>query len=320
MSEASVSNQLIAQSEIKQPLVLAAAATVLPAVLVVAGPTAALLVLNSLQALLNFPHFIANAWTHFLFLLGFKKRRQPWGKVINSLTSQAVSGAIVTIASSDNEGQLRVIDRSSTDSNGRYGFLVTPGNYVIQAEKIGFTFPTKVIRGVYQGHAFRIDSQQTVTLDLYCDPAEATLTIGAYIRRFISLLERFRLVFLALGTGLIGYSLLLQADVFNLVLSGLYAALWFNELLHRDSSRHTLRITDVTGRALPFVLFRLYQEKSSTAFLTKITDVFGEAYVLVPGGSYTIQIPSPRNIKGISQRINLPRGIVPKNMTIKIDY
>lgn len=318
--ETVVSQQLINDNPIEQPIVLAAAATVVPAVIVVAGPTAALLVVNSLQAVANIPNFILSTWTHLMVFFGLKRRRTPWGKVIDSMTSQPITGAAVTLSLADIEGHLKPLDRIVTDNEGRYGFLTAPGNYVIQVNKVGFMFPTRITRGVYTGHAFRVDAQQTLTLDLYCDPTEAIASIALHLRRLIILLERSRFLFLLLGTGLVAYSLFIQADLFNIVLTVLYMALWFNELLHRNSSRQTLKITDTTGRPIPFALFRLYDANTQKVILTKATDSLGEAYVLVPAGDYTIQIPSPRHPEGIKQKIHLPQGIIPKHMKIAIDY
>jgi hypothetical protein len=305
---------------IGSPMVQAAAATVVPAVIAVAGPAAGIILLNTFQAFSNIPSLLSNLWTHFLFFFGIKRRREPWGKVLNSATREPIANAIVTLYLLEADGRSKLVEKVTTDNEGRYGFLVAPGNYFITVQRTNYTFPTRVLHGVYAGHAFRLDNQKTLTLDLFCDPAEATINFMGQIRRLIAFFDKFRLAFLIIGTCLVVYGYTLQVDLFNILLGVLYLFLWINEIMQSKQGRHTLQLLDTNGKPLPFTILRLFAENSQTALLTKVTDALGEAYILVPSGHYQLQIPSPRNPSGTVQGIDLPHGIVPKHTVVRVDY
>lgn len=305
---------------ISSPLIQAAAATVVPAVIAVAGPAAGIIILNTFQAFSNLPGLFSNLWTHFMFFFGIKRRREPWGKVLNSATTEPIANAIVTLYLLEADGRSKMVEKVTTDQEGRYGFLVAPGNYFITVQRANFTFPTQVLRGVYAGHAFRLDNQKTLTLDLFCDPAEATISFMGQMRRLTAFFDKFRLAFLVVGTGLVIYGYTLQIDLFNILLGALYVFLWINEIMQSKQGRHTLQLLDTTGKPLPFTILRLFAENSQTALLTKVTDALGETYILVPAGHYQLQIPSPRNPAGTVQTIDLPHGIVPKHTIVRVNY
>lgn len=293
---------------------------IIPSIIAAVGPTAGLVALNTFQALANLPSLLTNLWIHFLFLIGIKKRRLPWGRVLNSATDEPIAHALVTLSLVQTEGNLKTVERVTTDQEGRYGFLVTPGNYVISVQRTGYVFPTQILKEAYAGHAFRLNNEKTLTLDLFCDPIEAVTSWSTSIRRVVVFLHNIRFALLILGTGLIIYRLTQLADIFTIVLAAMYLGLWTSELLSKNKGRHTIKLVDDNKKPLPFTVFRLYTPGATTALVTKVTDSVGEAYVLVPGGNYTIQIPSPRHPTGATQKIDLPKGIAHRNMIISVDY
>jgi hypothetical protein len=99
-----------------------------------------------------------------------------------------------------------------------------------------------------------------------------------------------------------------------------YLVLWVSEARGFDKSRHTITLVDEHENVLPFTLFRLFKEGAKTAAATRVTDRHGEAYVLVPGGKYVMQVPTPRNPEGVLTHLNLPQGVASRSMTVHLEY
>jgi len=82
-------------------------------------------------------------WSLLLAGLGIKKRSVPWGTVYDSVTKQPLDPAYVIFQDlNGNE-----VATSITDIDGRYGFLVPPGQYRMFAHKTNYEFPSKKLSG-----------------------------------------------------------------------------------------------------------------------------------------------------------------------------
>jgi len=79
-------------------------------------------------------------------LLYYRSRTQypqNWGKVIDSLSNEPISGAFVKIYKKKNK-ELILIDSVITNLDGKYGFLIDKkGKYYIQISATGYSFPSK---------------------------------------------------------------------------------------------------------------------------------------------------------------------------------
>lgn len=111
-----------------------------------------------------------------LLLLG-KRKRQAWGQVYNTLTRLPVDLAMVRLVDAKNN---RVIQSRVTDKEGRYVFLVAPGEYLIEVVKQGFAFPSQLLKGaqsdgrmvdIYHGETIRAaEDGVMITPNIPLDP------------------------------------------------------------------------------------------------------------------------------------------------------
>jgi hypothetical protein len=65
-------------------------------------------------------------------------KEKEFGQVLDVSTGLPVSGAIVRIFNED-----RQIDVAITDKQGRYSFILEPGNYFLKATANGYVFPSE---------------------------------------------------------------------------------------------------------------------------------------------------------------------------------
>lgn len=92
----------------------------------------------------------------------------PWGTVKNSETKQPIKLAMVRLIDAKTN---HVIDTEVTDPNGRFGFFVAPGKYLVSVMKDGYHFPPKNAKG-YQGEMIETTSSDegAIKFDIYMDP------------------------------------------------------------------------------------------------------------------------------------------------------
>ncbi len=109
-----------------------------------------------------------------LLLVG-RKRRYKWGMVYNSLNKLPVDLAVVRLIDAQTK---RVVQSKVTDKNGRFGFIVKPGKYILKVVKKGYIFPSNVLRkiksdgkllDIYHGEIIEVVSNSAVTPNIPLD-------------------------------------------------------------------------------------------------------------------------------------------------------
>ncbi|MEZ4211201.1 MAG: carboxypeptidase-like regulatory domain-containing protein [Candidatus Paceibacterota bacterium] len=97
-------------------------------------------ILGNIAGIISIPIRI---WNIIPTLLGFRRRKRPWGTVFDSVTKQPLDPVYVMLK--DSFG--KEISTSITDLDGRYGFQVPAGQYSIFANKANYTFPSVKLVG-----------------------------------------------------------------------------------------------------------------------------------------------------------------------------
>lgn len=70
------------------------------------------------------------------------KSHTAWGVVFDSKERKPLQGVVVRVFSEENN---KLLETKVTDKDGRYSFLVKPGNYYLDVIKEGYRFPSKFI-------------------------------------------------------------------------------------------------------------------------------------------------------------------------------
>jgi hypothetical protein len=264
------------------------------------------------------PGFLHNAWLQLLFLLSARKRKMPWGRVLNSTSGEPIAQAVVALRSQDNYG--RIVERSITDKDGRFGFFVPAGHYSLWASKYGFTFPSQLPQKIYKGATFPIGKEGMIIIDLFCDPKEKVSILLHHLKRGTHFLHALRIYFLLIGLFLSLYLLWNERSLANTVFFLLYIVFWINEVRQRKMGRHTILLVDQDKKPLSFAVIRLVNQKTKQITLAKATDNHGEVYFLVPKGKYIIQVTNPVTHKTSEEMLDLPHGTPLKQKIIKVTH
>jgi hypothetical protein len=242
-------------------------------------------------------------WGLLLSFLGLKRRHLPWGTVYDSVTKQPLDPAYITLKRIDGKGE----QTSITDLDGRYGFLVTPGKYVIIANRTNYIFPSQRLTGktfdtIYDNLYFGdiIDmtaSGALINKNIPLDPIKFDwnefVKNQKKLMRFYSRREKFiRLAtdwIFRLGFIVSVISLFLVNAPYNLIIFGLYLIL--TALRKYGLRKKTFgSLTDKEGNPLSYAIIRVIYQDLNTEVVSKVADKIGRYYCLVPKGNYYIKV------------------------------
>lgn len=233
--------------------------------------------------------YLASELANFLSYIGLglflSKKRKPWGKVYNAVTTKPIYGAIVRLLDTEFK---KIKETQMTDREGRFGFLVAPGQYYIKVSYHGFhekqTEPITIS-----------DPNQTIALDVPIVSLQSNIGLSAF--KFAKLKQSLRRVFnaisailLIVGTLLSLLAFVIVTTLLNFIILAVYFFLWLFRIILRK--RHTRSF----GRALEsesnvplsLAVIRLFSADSSWLLATHVTDDLGRFNFLIESGSYYI--------------------------------
>lgn len=242
----------------------------------------------------------------FLFKLidrGIKSEKS-WGIVYDSVTKKPIDPATVTISLREN-GVGEFKQTRITDINGRFSFLVTPGHYVITAEKTNYVFPSKVIigkkdgkfRNIYRGEVIEVVNPYIINLNIPMDPVgfdwNQSVKKGTYHASLEFLKKNLRLITIVFGAVLAAIVDILSPVDLALIVVGIYI---FNLLFVE---------AEIVPRLWGTVFYRLNHEPVPSLEIkairmpykltvaTAVSDYLGRYFLLLAQGKYTIQVELP---------------------------
>ncbi len=273
-------------------------------------------------------------WGLLMIALGIKKRNLPWGTVYDSVTKQPLDPAYVVLRDlTGNE-----VATSITDLDGRYGFLVPAGRYIMTAGKTNYTFPSTKLAGksydeLYQDLYFSgiIDLKEggVISKNIPMDPikfdwnefAKKDKKLMKFFSKrdiWISRISNFIFYFGFLLTIII---VMVSPNAYNFIILGVYLvmAILNNTILKpRSFGRIKYRENDTP---LSFAIMRIFSKDSDREVIHKVTDKTGKYFCLIPNGLYYAKIEnknfdetySPAHISGL---IEVKKGYLNKEFHI----
>jgi hypothetical protein len=273
-------------------------------------------------------------WGLLLSILGLKKRNRPWGTVYDSVTKQPIDPAYVTLKNLKTGKE----EMSITDLDGRYGFLVSKGKYILSANKTNYVFPSKKLAGktadalysnLYFGEELDIsDPSVLLSKNIPLDPLKFDwneFTKGQKkLMKFYSQKEKilriitdwlFRIGFLV---SLV--SLFLVSAPYNLIIFGLYLVLYsLRKIGLKQKSLGSL--TTKAGNPLSFAIIRVFDAELKVEITNKVANKIGRYYCLVNKGKYYIKVEKKSGDEDYTEVFTSPvfeakEGIINKSFVI----
>ena len=233
-----------------------------------------------------------------------RKRSEPWGVVYDSVTKRPLDPAYVIAQVRDTQQSK---GEAITDLDGRYGFLLHPGEYNIIANKTHYKFPSDKLKGrardefydnLYFGDPFQVREGGAVTYNIPLDPIEfdwnefaknqdqvfQVYSRGKNIRLWI-----FNIIFYV-GALFSLFSLFINTTLLNGFIVLVYLGIFGFQIFWRSTHKITRVINKTTGRGIPFALIRVWLPGLNVVVKKTVADETGKFYFLVPPGTYYVTV------------------------------
>lgn len=278
----------------------------------------------------NFGYLLQFLRQNLIGVFGLKRKRKVWGSVYNSKTKKPIPFAKVELLSASS----RLLDTRITDTNGRYGFLVTPESInqqiieiQLRASKDGFAFPasgitppddTILYANVYIGGITKINVQALAAFDLPMDeikPKElspsrqAPVTLNNIGTTLLNACFNVGLVTAPL-------SVIAQPSVLNISVLAFFCVVNVPRLAGLAAKPYGVVIDSLTGSPMSFALITLNDNEGKRVAFT-VSDERGRYFLLVPKGEYTISAYTPATVipaRNFTQQFKTWKGWVKQTL------
>jgi hypothetical protein len=240
--------------------------------------------------------------------------------LINSETGKEVSGAI-------------------TDIDGRYGFLVLPGKYRIEAKKTNYIEPSVKMKGklfdevysdLYFGEDINVTEEgQIISKNIPMDSlsfdwnefAKTKMNVNKFIRQRDITWAKISGIIFFIGAIVAAIALIAAPAPYNYIIAGLYVLAYIlNYIVFKNKKSGTLTEKS-TGAPLSFAIVKIFREGEDIPLTKKIADKFGAYYALVPSGKYYITVDKKNDDQSYSEIFHsgiayIKNGVINENLKI----
>ncbi len=264
---------------------------------------------------------IASVYEFFYgLLMAGKKRKNTWGTVYDAFSGTALPYAIITLHDSITK---RLIDTTTSDNEGRFGFLVQKGSYFMKIKKRSYEISNVSIidrqalkyDNNYFGETIDVkDDEQAIFTNI---PMCATDTFTNVINqiRIFSIINRILTILnwplIITGTFVSVIAIVYFPNVINIIIMILYIPIWIFQIKNIKSLKPFGLVLDKDSSIpVDLVLVRLYN-KDNKLVRTASSDQKGHYTILANKGEYTLLSQKPGYISLDKISLNIKEGYKP---------
>ncbi len=238
--------------------------------------------------------------------LGIKKKSRPWGTVYDSVTKRPLDPAYVSLIDKKTGKEMA---SAITDLDGRYGFLVLPGKYIILAKKTNYEFPSKKMLGknfddvyndLYFGSEITIDKEEDIiTKNIPMDPlkfdwnefTKNRMNVNTFVKGTDLFIAKASETLFVAGGIVSVTTLIFLPEPYNVIIFGCYIlAYLLNYFVISKKKPGTIRDKN-TQIPLAYAMVKIFsQDIEGDPIAKKVADKNGKYFSLVPKGYYYLQI------------------------------
>ncbi len=268
-------------------------------------------------------------------LFARKRTKEPWGTVYDAESKQALDPVYVSLCSAETNTEVM---SAITDLEGRYGFIASPGTYILRATKTHYGFPSKTLLGrkhdtiydeLYFGETFTISTASEIVMknipldpiyDDWNEKRKHELGIGVSHKRKQVISRILNIVFM-FGLLLSLLACVLAPTVLNISIAVLYLLTSVIKILWKRHFRLTTVVRRADGTPVPHALIEASYLGSLVLAKKVVSDDEGRFYLLLVPGDYKIVVSTKRE-DGVfvaihtEDLIRAPKGILLKDIIV----
>jgi DNA-binding beta-propeller fold protein YncE len=268
-------------------------------------------------------------WSLLLTAFGIKKRARRWGTVYDAVTKRPLDPVYLELVDKDE----KVVSTAITDLDGRYGFLVPPGMYMLRPHKDNYVFPSMSLNrtpkdelygDLYFGNYFAIEKEgDTISKNIPMDPInfnwnEFTKDQKGLLKFYSKndrLIAKLSDIAFIVGFVLASLALFFAVKPYNIVIFCLYVVMFIIRSAGIKLSSLGNVVKETSAQPLSFAIVRIYRGTPGVEVVHKVTDKFGRFYCLVPNGDYYMTIEAKNDDKTYtkvyqSETMHVTNGVI----------
>jgi hypothetical protein len=259
----------------------------------VAVAMAPIIALNVLPHIADLIRFVGALFT-------VQRKKARLGVLVDSDAGKPIANAVIQVFDTKFH-QLK--ETQVTGKDGQFGFLLPPGDYYMLASAKGFTFPShqqtsaalKGTEQLYNGEEFTVKDDNVHTIPHIVMRMDR---VGAVPNRFFRLrmfaekvlmyVDRVGIGFLLIGALLSVLLFMNSVTPLNTIFVGIYLVLLSLKFYILRTHQHGIgTIVDAETVPVDSAIIRLYTADTNRITQTRITNIHGRFFLLVPKGTYT---------------------------------
>jgi hypothetical protein len=241
-------------------------------------------------------HYLQYFFTEPLAWL-FRRRKKGWGVIYNSITKQPVDLAVVRLYDKKTG---KLLKSKVTDSQGRYSFLVSEGEYSLEVIKPDMSFPSTFLMetdddhqftDLYHGETININQNQkgVITANIPVDAKDAEISDAVVIRRHLRDRIKKNIHFVGPIFAIISLAISPSAIIVLFTVIHLLLFLIFNRLaLVQKTTKWGMVIDATTGEPISGSVAKIYSPEYNKMLESQVTDSHGRYGFLVGNNIYYI--------------------------------
>jgi hypothetical protein len=264
----------------------------------------------------------------FLNLFGFlskKKNERRWGIVFDSDTKLPIPAAKITLF----DEEMKEMETTYSDKDGRFGFLAGAGSYKIDVYKKNYELFTDkshddIYGNIYNNGVITVTDDQVLRVNIALHAPNmnwaeyADKKVKAYTGTW-SLVKKY----LFMSLYIIGFIATIVITIFypsviNIILVIINTVFFMFIFLFKRKDHGQVVTADKTP--IPFAVVSLYDQETGKKDRFAVTDVIGRYYMLADNGKYTVkatgQIPGEQT-QVVQDDVHVRDGLVDKDIVFK---
>lgn len=228
--------------------------------------------LISLSVVLPFITFITvpGAAIRFIGIIFGKKSRDPWGVVTDALTGKPIPFAICQLYTA---GSTYKVNQSVSDLEGRYGFVISPGDYRLEVTQTGYKRFVKEITIKPEDDVQLYDIKLSKNSDTYI-----RISIQEKFKSALKdLYKRISSTLFYLGILFSTIAFILTPNLLNIVIFLIYIAiLSYNAYKsYKGISKYAAIVDSETSLRIPYAQVKIFDTESNKLIDSIVTNYNG---------------------------------------------
>ncbi len=255
-----------------------------------------------------------------------KKQRNKWGVIYDSITKRPIILAIVRVFDKKT-GELK--QTKVSDKNGRYQFIVDPGEYYIEVTKDEYKYPSQILYekehdekyvGLYHSGTIVVTEKMILNYNIPLDPEKKVLSIKEELHHQLMHKAQYGLAIVGPIAAII--SLLINptwwvAALFAVQVFLIYS---FKQMAIPPKLKNWGVIyNDNTHKPISHAVVRIFDKQYNKLLESQITDSAGRYGFLVTKNNYYITVEKPGFDKYQSEEIQVMSdegGLIARNIEL----